>query len=154
MIESPDMKTFLKTKAWPVVAGLLVAFIIMMVFEYVNSLIYPLPEGLDITDPSAVKAFTATLPWTAYILVLLGWIIGAFKAGYITTRLARESAFRLSLVVGIILTVLGAINNALIGHDMVFNIIGLPCFIVFAYLGHWYMRRKNSSREQNANNLG
>ncbi|MEK7646662.1 MAG: hypothetical protein AAB381_03155 [Patescibacteria group bacterium] len=138
------MKNFFKTKAWPVIAGLLTAFIIMMIFEYINSLIYPLPTDLNIYDNEAVKAFTASLPWTAYILVFLGWVVGAFKAGCVTTYLAKESAYKLSFIVGIILTILGIINNILIGHAMFFNIIGLPMFIVFTYVGHRYLRKKKS----------
>lgn len=133
------MKNFIKFKAWPVIAGLLTAFIIMTVFEFVNSLFFSLPEGLNIYDPVAVKAFTTSLPWTAYVLVLLGWIFGAFKAGCVTTYLAREGTYKLSFFVGVILTVLGIANNIMIGHDMFFNIVGLPMFIVFTYLGHRYL---------------
>ena len=126
------------------VAGLLVAFITMMLFEFVNSFFFPFPEGMDVRD---VKAFTDTLPWTVYILVLLGWTFGSFLAGYITTRLSREQSYSLSLIVGIILTLLGVLNNMRIGHDMVFNVIGLPMFIIFTYLGHRYQRStmQNSS---------
>lgn len=127
---------FLFKKAWPVIAGLLVSFVVMTLFEFGNSFIYPLPPDLDMTDGNAVRAFTASLPWTAYLLVLLGWMVGAFAAGYITTWLSKESAYRLSLTVGITLVVLGAINNFLLGHDLVFSIIGLPMFILFTYLGH------------------
>ena len=135
------MKTSLKLKVWPVIAGLLAACIIMMLLEYLNSLIYPLPEGIDIYNPAVIKAFTASLPWTAYILVLFGWILGAFKAGCVTTYLSKERAYKLSFLVGIILTILGIINNILIGHNMFFNIIGLPMFILFTYLGHKYVLR-------------
>ena len=135
------MKTFFLSKLWPVVAGLAVAFVVMMAFEYGNSFIYPLPEGLDIYDPAAVQAFTASLPWTAYILVFLGWVAGAFAAGFVTTRLSREMKYRLTLIVGIILTALGVVNNMMIGHDMFFNVIGLPMFLIFTYLGHRYARK-------------
>ena len=135
------MKTFILSKLWPVVAGLAVAFVVMMVFEYGNSFIYPLPEGLDIYDPAAVQAFTASLPWTVYILVLLGWVAGSFAGGFVTTRLSREMKYRLTLIVGIVLTLLGVVNNMMIGHDMVFNIIGLPMFLIFTYLGHRYARK-------------
>lgn len=135
------MKNFIKRKLWPVLAGLLTAFIVMMIFEYVNSLIFPLPEELDFNDTAALQAFTATLPWTAYILVLLGWIIGAFKAGVVTTFFSREQKYKFSFVVGVILTFLGIINNLVIGHDMVFNMIALPVFILFTYLGHKALKR-------------
>ncbi len=147
------MKTFLTTKVWPVVAGLLTAFIIMMVFEYVNSFLYPLPEGLDIYDPAAVQAFTASLPSTAYILVFLGWILGAFKAGCVTTYLAKEDTYRLSFIVGVLLTLAGIANNIMIGHDMFFNIIGLPMFIVFTYLGHKYLRKVHDVRKGESSSI-
>ena len=46
------MKPFLKTKALPVIAGLITAFIIMMLFEFGNSFFYPLPENLNTMDPT------------------------------------------------------------------------------------------------------
>lgn len=138
------MKNFVKTKAWPVAAGLLTAFIAMVIFEYINSLFYPLPENLDWSNYEAVREFTASLPFTAYIMVLLGWIFGAFKAGLVTTYLSGEQTYRLSFLVGIILTILGAVNNWMIGHDMVFNIVGLPMFIVGTYFGHRYLIRVHS----------
>lgn len=136
------MKTFLSQKAWPVIAGLLASFVIMTLFEFGNSFIYPLPTDLDMTDANAVRAFTASLPWTAYLLVLAGWIAGAFAAGYITTWLSKETTYRLSLIVGVILVLLGVLNNFLIGHDLFFSIVGLPMFLIFTYLGHRIRRNK------------
>lgn len=147
------MKNVFQNKMWPVIAGLLTAFVIMMVFEFVNSFFYSLPEGLDTMDNAALQAFTATLPWTAYILVFLGWVVGAFVAGYVTTYLAKEDMYRLSLVVGVALTLLGILNNMMIGHDMLFNIIALPMFIIFTYLGHRYMRHKYSVRQKALHNV-
>ena len=140
------MKDFILTRLWPLIAGLLLAFVVMTLLEYANSFIYPLPEGLDISDPQAVRVFTATLPWTAYVLVLAGWILGAFIAGLLTTYLSGEQKYRLSFLVGIILTLLGIINNVLIGHSMFFNMVGLPMFIIFTYLGHRYMRRMHAAQ--------
>lgn len=133
------MKTFLKMKLWPVIAGLLVAFIVMMIFEYVNSLFFPLPANTDLTNLVAIHSYTASLPWTAYILVFLGFVVGAFKAGCVTTYLSKEKTYSLSLIVGIVLVVFGLANNIAIGHSTIFNIISLPMFIIFTYLGHRYL---------------
>lgn len=126
------------------VAGLLGAFAVMMAFEYTNSFFYPLPEGLDVTHTAALQAFTATLPWTAYILVFLGWIIGSFVGGALTTYLSKETTYSLSLTVGVVLTLLGIINNITIGHDLFFTIIGIPMFIVFTYVGHLLAKRNRA----------
>jgi len=138
--------SFLKTKLWPVVAGFLVASIVMMVFEYINSFLFPLPKDLDWMDPEAVRAVTASLPWTAYILVLLGWIAGSFKGGCVTAYLAGETKYRLTFVLGIILTLAGIWNVMLLGHDIVFDIIALPMFIIFTYLGHRYLLYRHAKK--------
>lgn len=140
------MKAFLLSRLWPVVAGLVVASVIMMAFEYINSMFFPLPADLDIYDTAAVQAFTATLPFSAYILVLMGWIAGAFAAGYTTTHLAGVHTKHLALVVGGILTVLGIINNILIGHTWIFNVVGLPMFLIFTYIGYRTLLHMHETR--------
>lgn len=136
---------FLKTNVWPVVAGFVVASIVMMLFEYVNSIFFPLPTDLDWSDAAAVRALTASLPWTAYILVLLGWIAGSFAGGYLTTCLSGESAYRVSFALGIVLTLAGIANIIMLGHPILFLILALPQFLIFSLLGHrLYLRNKRS----------
>ena len=135
------MQHFLRYQAWPIVAGLIVAMALTMAFEYANSSFFPLPQNLDAYDTAAVHAFTASLPWTAYILILLGWIAGSFAAGALTTYLSGEKRYRLSCVVGIILLLAGIANALALGHELVFALLSLPLFIVFTYAGHRVMRR-------------
>ncbi len=129
---------FLKTKIWPVVAGFLAASAVMMAFEFTNSFFFPLPSDLDWTNPEAVRALTASLPWTAYILVLLGWVAGSFAGGNVATYFSGETRYCVTLALGILLTLVGIANNMMIGHHIVFNIIPLPQFLIFTYLGHLY----------------
>lgn len=128
------MKFFTK-RLWPVLAGFITASIVMMIFEYANSLIYPLPTDLDWMDPVAVRAFTESLPWTAYILVLLGWAFGSYKGGWVTAYLAGETKFRASLVLAVLLVAAGIYNVMLIGHDIVFTLLGLPALFIGTYVG-------------------
>lgn len=133
------MKKFIKHKLWPVIGGLLSAFIVMMIFEYVNSFSFPLPKDLNINNIGDLHAFTATLPWTAYILVLLGWIVGSFKAGFVTTYLSGEKKYKLSAIVGVVLVVCGILNNIMLGMSSIFHVFSTLIFIIFTYLGHKYM---------------
>jgi hypothetical protein len=132
---------FLKTKIWPVLAGFIVASMVMMVFEFTNSLFFPLPQDLDWANPEAVHALTASLPWTAYVLVLLGWMAGSFAGGSVATRLSGDTQYRTALALGVLLTLAGIWNVMLIGHPLLFTIISIPQFLIFTHLGHWYFRR-------------
>jgi hypothetical protein len=137
------MKQAFKERVWPVTAGLFSAFLIMMLFEYVNSHFYPLPVDLDWRDSNAVALFTDSLPWTAYILVISGWITGSYAAGYITTRLARERAYILTLITGGILTFMGLLNNMMLAHSIAFNVVTLPLFGACTYFGYLHSARRN-----------
>src|SRR5205085_10773641 len=93
----------LKHWVWPVVAGFIVASVIMLIFEWINHFIFPKPAGLDLNEAAAVRAFTASMPWSAYILVFLGWAVGAFEGGCTTAWLAGEKQFRVTAVLTVLL---------------------------------------------------
>lgn len=126
---------FLKTKLWPVVGGFVVASIIMLIFEWVNHFIFPIPAGVDKMDTAAVQAFTASLPWTAYILVFLGWAVGAFEGGCTTAWLAGETKPLVTSVLAALLVAAGAFDMVIIGFPMTAVIIGLLILAIFPYLG-------------------
>ncbi len=136
---------FLKTKVWPVVAGFIVASIVMMAFEFTNSFFFPLPNDLDWMDTAAVQALTASLPWTAYILVILGWMAGSFAGGGVATRLSGDTRYRTALALGIILTLAGIWNVMLLGHPLLFSITSIPQFLIFTNLGHQYFLRSKKT---------
>lgn len=121
------------------VAGFFVASAVMMLFEYINSFFFPLPADLDWTDAAAVHAFTLSLPWTAYILVILGWALGSFKGGCVTTYVAHEKQFRVTAVLAAILVIAGIGNVLMIGHPPLFTALGIAVLAVCPYLGHRYL---------------
>lgn len=118
-----------------VVAGVAVAFAVMMGFEFANSRLYPFPPGMDVFDAAQVRAFAASMPLSALVLVALGWTIGSFAGGYLTTRIAGAATARLALITGAVLTVGGMLNAWMIQNPWWFHFGGLPVFLIFAYLG-------------------
>ena len=126
---------FLKLKVWPVVAGFIVASIIMTLLEFINSFIFPLPKDLNWNDQAAVKAVTGALPWTAYILVFVGWAIGAFEGGCTTAWLAAEKKFRVTAVLAVLLVIAGIADMAILGFPLVFSVLGIIFLGVCPYLG-------------------
>ena len=147
--------SFLKTKVWPVVAGFIVASIVMMIFEFINSFFFPLPKDLDWMNPEAVKAVTASLPWTAYILVLLGWGVGAFEGGCTTAWLAGlpaqagEKQFRATTILAVLLVLAGIADMMMLGFPLVPMVLGLLILAVAPYGGFtaltMFERKKRAS---------
>lgn len=128
------------TKA--ILIGLLVSFFIMTFFEFVNSLFFPFPPGMNTMSLEEVRAFTNTLPPVAFVMVLLGWATGSFAAGYMTTKRAIKNNLNVIKVVsilGVILTGFAALNNFVFlpgVQPMWFNVVGLPLFVIFTYIGY------------------
>jgi hypothetical protein len=126
------------------VLGMLAASVIMMAFEFTNSIFFPLPQGLNINDVNAVRAFAASLPWTAFILVLLGWTFGSFAGGFVASRFFHAKTFHPALAVAVVLTIAGIVNNVMLGSPVIVTIFGLVIFVLGAYGGfvaHQRLRR-------------
>lgn len=123
-------------KVLAVLGGVATAFITMIIFEGINSFLFPFPQGLDVNDWEAVHTFTQNLPWTAYILVLLGWSVGAFLAGFVAKKIIKTNGTTTPVILSILLTLGGILNFILIGHPMWMIIIGLIIFVSLPSLGY------------------
>ncbi len=136
----------LKQWVWPVVAGFVVASIIMLIFEWINHYLFPLPGGLDPMDTAAVQAFTASLPWTVYILVFVGWAFGAFEGGCTTAWLGKGKQIQLVSVLAAILVAAGTFDMTVLGFPMIAIVLGILVLAAFPYLGrlamNTFMKRK------------
>ena len=140
----------------------------MLVFEWINHFIFPIPKVLDSNEPINVQAFTASLPWTAYILVFLGWAVGAFEGGCTAAWLSQDSnesgtdasrprgvvragerQFRVTTVLAILLVVAGVADMAMLGFPPTFTALGLLILAIFPYLGRYalntFERKKRES---------
>lgn len=117
-------------------ASLVAAFVIMLAFEYTNSLIFPFPTNINLGDVEAVRAFTKTMPWNAYILVWLGWVSSSFVAGWLSITLSKTKSIILPLILGVLLTLLGLFNNIMLGTPLWVTIVGLFLFILPALGGY------------------
>ncbi|MFN7160649.1 MAG: hypothetical protein ACK4NC_03505 [Candidatus Gracilibacteria bacterium] len=124
-----------------VLLGLAVAFITMMIFEFVNSLFFPFPAGMNINDISQVRAFTQVLPWTAYILVLTGWATGSLFGGYMMQKY-NPGKIILPVITGILLSILGVINFIMLTHPIWVIVIGILLLFGGVIIGYRCFHKK------------
>src|SRR4051794_26704803 len=69
-----------------VIAGMIVAFLIVFAAEGIAHRIYPPPPGTNMQDMTQVKAYIATMPLSPMLVVLTGWLIATFVATWLAAR--------------------------------------------------------------------
>lgn len=121
-----------------VVAGFIVASIVMMIVEFANGrLFHPdLAKAAEgVTDREALRALLAKAPVTAFLVVVAGWILGAVAGGWVAARLATQSKIAHGLALGVLLTVAGVANNLMLPPPLWFWVVSLPVLLPAAYFG-------------------
>jgi hypothetical protein len=66
-----------------VLAGLITALLLIILFEGISSMIFPAPSGIDFSDPEALRAYIEGLPLGSKLWVIIGHIVGAFGGGLV-----------------------------------------------------------------------
>ena len=99
-----------------VVAGVIVAAVVMMGVEFINGHhLYPeLGRAAEAAgqDRDALRELMATVPVGALAVVIVGWILGSFAGGFVAAKIA--TTLRAAISTGIVLTCLGVVNNLMI----------------------------------------
>ncbi|HEY0625158.1 MAG TPA: hypothetical protein VGD10_00335 [Allosphingosinicella sp.] len=75
-----------------IIAGVVAAFLCIILVELAGRSIFPPPPGLDPMNPADQPQIMAQLPAAAFATVALAWGIGAFAGAWIATRIARRLA--------------------------------------------------------------
>jgi hypothetical protein len=121
-----------------VVIGFVAASIVMMTVETINGRVfYPgLAKAAEgVTDREVVRALLAGAPIGAFLVVILGWVLGSFAGGWIAARVAGRSGVAHGLVLGVLLTLAGIANNLMIPPPLWFWFASLIVLLPSAYAG-------------------
>lgn len=73
-----------------VLAGIAVAMFVIAGIEYMGSLAYPPPEGLDPSNSEDRRRMIEAAPTGALLIVVAAYAIGTFIGGYVAARFARR----------------------------------------------------------------
>jgi hypothetical protein len=99
-----------------VLAGAVVAVVMIMIVESIGMFLYPLPAGVDPTDSAALAAAVPSLPLGAFLFVLASWVLGAGAGALVALRVARGPARWPGLAVGCLVLLGAAYNIMVIPH--------------------------------------
>ena len=115
------------------IAGLITAWLVVSIAEAGAHKLFPPPPGLDMTDFNQVKRFVASLPVSALLVVLAGWLIGTFLGTWLASRIGRSRVP--GYVVGGLLLAAGIANAVLIPQPIWFSIVSFVVYIGMTLLG-------------------
>jgi hypothetical protein len=121
-----------------IVAGFVVACIIMVIVESINGhVLYPElgKQAQGVTDREQIRKIFEGAPSGALLVVLFGWVVGSAVGALVATWIARSASTGHALFVGILVT-LGAIaNNLMLPPPMWFWVVGVILPIPAALMG-------------------
>jgi uncharacterized protein YacL len=116
-----------------VLAGALVAFVLIAVIELLSGKLYPLHAKSG--NPEDLAAAMARAPMGALLLMLLGWAVGTLAGAWTAARVAARSHLAHGLVVGVLFLCFAVANMLSIPHPFWFWIAAVALFLPCAYLG-------------------
>jgi hypothetical protein len=93
-----------------ILAGVVVAVMVVGVVEVIGQLIFPPPPGINATDPNVLRAIIATLPFGAIAFVLLAWGLGSLAGGFTAAVLSRRARMVPAAIVGCIQMAFGIVT--------------------------------------------
>ena len=128
------MRPGLRT-ASAIIAGVVAAYVVIILIEISTSRIYPMPAGVGASNVEAMKAWIRQLPPGAFALVLCGWTLGAFVGGFVSAKVEPASVGGHAILVGAALLVARILNMIRIPHPLWMWVGTVLLLVPAAYAG-------------------
>lgn len=116
--------------------GMFTFVVLVMAMQFVNGLLFGSPSAETMKDPAAMKEFVSKLPVGAFVLLLLGYIIGSIGSAFVMRIVSQWNSMSLPAIVGVLGTAGWAATISGIPHPMWVSLLGFVCFLPFTFLGH------------------
>ena len=123
-----------------IVAGVVVAFVVLMGLEMAGHAAMPPPAGLDPADPEDLKQMVASASTAAKAWVVFAWFAAVVAGGWVAGRLSRASWA--GWVIAGLIVVGGIANIMMIPHPLWMQIAA----VVAPLLGGWLVTRLPAGR--------
>jgi predicted MFS family arabinose efflux permease len=113
-----------------VIAGVIAAFIAILLVEELGALIVPAGQSPPLTDAAAMAAYLATLPMSAYAFVLAAYAVGSAVGGTVAARMVGRRDSRTVWVVGALVLAATVANLVMIPHPFWFSIASVAAILI------------------------
>ena len=130
-------------KILALVVAMIVAFAVIVIVGMIDAVQLARPSAEVMKDPAKVAEYMANGPASAYIGILIGYIIASFVGGFIVTKMSRQvsKGTALPIIVGVLLMIVGILNFMMLpGQPVWFMAAALLTFIPLSLVGHRFAR--------------
>ena len=110
------MKNPVVSRIVGVIAGLVVAMLVVMAAEGAGHAMFPPPEGLDITRPEDQARLMELIPLGAKIAVVVAWFLGALAGAATAIAIARH--ILPGWIVGLVMVALSLVTTQMFPHPV------------------------------------
>jgi hypothetical protein len=101
-----------------IAAGIVVAYVTVVLINMLNHELFPPPVGLDFSDPDAIRPYLATLPIGAFLLILASSVVAAFVGTLLACYIGKGNPLLYGGVVGGFILAATIANFILIPHPL------------------------------------
>src|SRR5690606_7505695 len=115
---------------------------VISIIESLKTNLYPLPKGMDIADREAMQAYISSLPATALIIVLIGYVLGSFVCGLLIRIISKSDDKTPAYLAGLGLTTAGIVNAFSFSHPWWFLVLSVIIFIPVSLYSFPMIRKK------------
>ena len=116
----------------------------MAVIELKSSVLFPAPVGADLNDAAQLKAYVATLPSAAFLVVMVAHLGQAFVGGWVAARVGASRPMLLAMIVGAV-TLAGGLLMMMEIRGPTWFAVELPLYLVVAWLAGSIERRRRAA---------
>ena len=114
--------------AGAIIAGLVVAFVLIVGVEFFSAIFHPFPPGADPSDMEVCKAHVANYPGWVLGVCGLGWILTVFVSTWLATRLGTARHPAHGIVVGVLLFAAAGFNMLMLPYPIWFELLNVILF--------------------------
>lgn len=122
-----------------VAAGMVAAFLVIIIAQIIMTQFIAPPSPETMREAALLRKWVEAMPVSANLLLVLGYVLGAFAGGFVASKTAgKNNGLLPALLVGIALLGAGAVNFFITmpGSPVWVIALSLICYVPFAMAGH------------------
>lgn len=117
-----------------VVAGAVIAVVLVMLIQKLGHSLYPPPEGLDPADQEFMQEYIANLPWGPLAFVIGSYFVATLVGGWTAAAIAGEQPLLFSGIVAAFVLAGAIAAVSMFPHPTWFTVTALAGIVLAALL--------------------